>query len=220
MAITTSSSIRVKPRGFAECDIAVGIFLRGMGYSIGERGTTAMPKNTKNICQMLNYGEGTQEWLVPDSQARSLGVNGIQAVGWGIPGEGYSFAWTKPRWALLYATISGVGEVFLKGEWQRCELGRIYLTAVGQSCAYRKLAGVPWQVAWVMSPSFTLIGVEQPRLVSADPNPLLRVIQGLYDEDAGRAEASVLQNYVELIVAHTRRIAQESVRSLEQLRPV
>lgn len=186
-----------------------------------------MLRNVKDIRQTVSRGEDLQEWFVQNgreltshlqlasAQEPALASYGLRSVGWVIPGEGYAFVWVKPEWSLLYATVSGAGEVLIEGAWQRCEQGSAYLAPAGQVFGYRKLLGEDWQAVWVTLSDSTVLGVEPSRLVLADPTYLLYAVQGLYAEDSGRAEPSIIESYASLIAAHTRRIAQGSAQLSE-----
>lgn len=130
------------------------------------------------------------------------------------------FVWVRPEWSLLYATVSGVGEVLIDGVWQHCEAGSAYLAPEGQVFGYRKIPRADWQAVWVTLSDSTLRVGEPPRLVRADPSYLLHAVQGLFAEDSGRREPSLVESYASLIAAHTQRIAQGSAQLSVQLRHV
>lgn len=157
-------------------------------------------------------GAKTREWMVTPSLSPTLTDHGIFLCGWSEARQGFTFV--RPRFPLCQALVcvSGVGEVWIDGEWQECGPGKAYLTPSHVFHAYRALVDQdvgdsPWVVYWVTYHA-PLIEGKRPMLVRADPDPLSAAIRHLYTEVHGVADRDTLARWTHLVHTCAERIAR------------
>jgi AraC-like DNA-binding protein len=158
-------------------------------------------------------GTDTPEKIISSRISPLMGTFRIGLAGVSDAGGGFEMARLSPHFGHVLACFSGSGDVWLDGRWQECVAGQAYLTPPDVPHAYRTRPGQRWGFAWVYCdkrrPGDTpLLDCEQPVLVHADGEYLRSVIIGLYRESIGLAQPAVLDWWVELLHAYTRRLGQ------------
>lgn len=154
-----------------------------------------------------SIGAQTREWMVTTQNCPSLREHGFTLAGWSRAREGFCFIRPDPPFSQVLACFAGYGEVLVEGRWQRCEAGQAYVTPPHVRHAYRAIPGEVWRIAWVHDYAGT-VRAAAPRVVSADTEAYYYVIHGLYRESVAVAERDVLESWLFLLDAHTRRIAR------------
>lgn len=148
----------------------------------------ALPKNMREI-----------HAIGPHTRERMIGMHGVPALAeFGIKLTGVSeahagFAWTRlrPEDSQLLAAVSGEGEVFVEGRWERMGPGFAYWTPAGAPHAYRAMRGRAWTVCWVIYagrlPGLAGPLPEIPAMLPAPASLLWHAVAGACDagEEAG-----------------------------------
>jgi AraC-like DNA-binding protein len=174
----------------------------------------------KKLRETHIVGNDTPEKIIYPQISPLMDTFHIGLAGVSDAGRGLRMVRLSPSFGHVLACFDGVGEVLINNTWHLCKSGTAYLSPPGQVCAYHSVKGSRWGFAWVWwHPSASeppLIAGNQPRLISADAAYLRAAILGLYRETMGKAQPAVIDNWVQLVYAYTRRIGESDLHSTGQ----
>ena len=153
-------------------------------------------------------GAQTREWLISAALCPALAPHGILLVGVTDAGPGFRFARPAPRWGQLLVCTGGNGQVWVGGEWMRCEAGTAYLTPPGVFHAYQADPDTRWELCWVQSSEDWLRRADVPALMPADAGPLAAALTGLRREATDAADPALLPPWAFLVAAYARRMVR------------
>lgn len=156
-------------------------------------------------------GRATQEWIT-QPECPAFASHEIRDVGMTWAAPGYSFCRLDPQIALVIATVSGVGEVWVKGRWKECQAGDIYITPADAPHAYRTIKGKKWHICWVVyeeRQKRTAVHSSHAQLYRHSSASLLHAVLGLYNEVHSFNEGSAVHYWVELVDLSARRLIRE-----------
>lgn len=156
-------------------------------------------------------GRATQEWI-DQPKCPAFSSHGIRDVGltWAAPG--YSFCRLAPRIAMVIATVSGVGQVWVKGRWKECQAGDVYFTPADAPHAYQAIKGKKWHICWVIyqeGRKRTAVPSNHAQLRRHSSDGLLHAVMGLYNEVHSFNEGAAVHYWVELVDLSARRLIHE-----------
>lgn len=172
-----------------------------------------MSKTHENLREIHNIGVRTREMILTPQNCPPLPRLGIPLAGISEAGPGFHFVRREPSIAQVLVTLSGEGEVWVDGAWQRCQAGQAYLTPVGVFHAYRAIhSHTAWTVGWVtyQRPSDVVPG-NIPLLRDVEPELLATTLRGLYHEATQEGDLALLDEWSNLVHAYARRLARPSV---------
>lgn len=163
------------------------------------------------IRETHSIGSRTREWIVTSELSPTLVDHGIFLCGWSEARHGFSFARPHFPMSQILACVSGIGEVWVDGEWQECGPGKCYLTPSHVFHAYRvrkshRPADPPWLVYWVTYHTSMVEG-KRPLLIQADPQRLSDAIRHLHAEALSFADTGTLARWTHLVHTCAERIA-------------
>jgi len=180
-----------------------------------------MSQNQLYLRETQQIGEETEEWLVTPTQAPTLGRYGITLVGWSQARVGFRFVRLSPHYAHVLLTVAGQGQVRVGSSWHEVQSGDLYLSPARALSAYHASEGNPWTLVWAHVQDGTFAFPDTVSVVKkSDPFPLLRTVQGLYDEANGLAEPEPLADWSRLVFSAVRRSIEETHPSAQRLRPL
>ena len=159
-------------------------------------------------------GTQTREWLISAALCPALVPHGILLAGLTEAGPGFHFVRPAPRWSQLLVCTSGLGWVWLDGQWARCEAGMAYLTPAGVLHGYQADPAVRWELCWVQSSDDWLRLSDEPSLLTVEAGPLASALVGLRRETMVAADSALLPPWVFLAASYARRIVRPETGDL------
>lgn len=155
-------------------------------------------------------GRRTSERIVDSHHSPAFLRNRIQYVGLTETTGDFDFVKLRPRFSQVVACRSGEGLVWIEGQWARCSAGMAFITPPDIPHAYHAIENVPWSLCWVIytesDPRHRAIMAECTSMVQANPEPLATVVESLWRESIGEAEAATMDCWSELIHLYAQRI--------------
>lgn len=149
--------------------------------------------------------EDSRSWLAGTPVVEALGALGLAHAGVLTTSHPYRIVRTKLSGAYFMATLSGCGQVFVNGRWQRCGQGQAVLLMPGVLNAFYAEKGNPWSHCWVRvaEGAEVLRGPADRMQVMTRWNalPLSHAVLGLREAALGRASPPVLHRWCELVLA-------------------
>lgn len=119
---------------------------------------------------------------------------------------------TKQTTTYFLACIGGKGRVLIDGRWRICSEGYGCLLPAHTLNAFETLPKGGWEFCWVCYQRPTeqrpIAGVTTPVMAKYDPLPLRSAILGLMYECNGPAQATLIQEWTDLVHAYVLRFAQ------------
>jgi len=163
-----------------------------------------------NLRETHFSGDGTVGWFVNTDAFRGLESSGGIIVGVVTEADSrFCYIRESPDFGQFVATLSGSGEGWVDGKWQRFEPGTAYVAPPGPPHGYRTAPRHRWQLAWARFPArlFQTLatGVRVPRLCAIDAQCLRTSIEGLHRESIQHADFGVMQQWLGLIRTYCRR---------------
>lgn len=121
---------------------------------------------------------------------------------------------TKQTTTYFLACIGGQGRVLIDGEWRICKEGYACLLPAHTLNAFEAMPKFSWEFCWVCYHRPTaqrpIADVTTPVMARFDPLPLRSAILGLMHECNGPAQATLIQEWTNLVHAYVLRFAQPS----------
>ncbi|MDD5350014.1 MAG: AraC family transcriptional regulator [Chthoniobacteraceae bacterium] len=170
----------------------------------------------QNMCEIHSIGSQTRERMIGLRGSPALAEFGIHLAGISEARAGFSWARLHPEDTQLLAAVSGEGEVFVHGKWERMGPGFAYWTPPGAPHAYRAVRGRKWTVCWVIyagrlpASAGTLPG--SPEVIPAASSLLWHAVGGACD-----AETQDTELWVRLVHHTVLRILQAARRGGSRL---
>jgi len=157
----------------------------------------------KDLREIHNLGSATREWLVSRRRVAAFGGTHTRIAGFTEARARYAFVRHDPRFSMILVTERGEGVVWIDGAWQPCRAGQAYITAPRTPHAYHIRPGSHWRVHWLIyEETARLPALEpgrKPRLATVDGAGLQHAVEGLCDENAGRADPGALELWAALV---------------------
>lgn len=121
---------------------------------------------------------------------------------------------TRQTTTYFLACISGQGRVLIDGAWRVCNEGTACLLPAHTLNAFEAMPKSPWEFCWVCYRRPTeqqpIANATTPVIARYDPLPLRSAILGLMYECNGPAQATLIQEWTDLVHAYVLRFAQPS----------
>lgn len=128
---------------------------------------------------------------------------------------------TRQTTAYFLACIGGRGRVLIDGRWRVCREGFACLLPAHTLNAFEAMPGQSWEFCWVCYQQpprqRPIANLTSPVLAEYHPLPLRSAILGLMYECNGPAQASLIQEWTDLVHAYVLRFAQPTDQT-DQLR--
>jgi len=156
----------------------------------------------KSMCEIHSIGSRTRERIIGSWRVPLLTEFGIALTGVSEAEEGFYFSRLHPKNVQILATVSGQGEVFVRGKWEKMGPGCAYLTPPEALNAYRATAACPWTVCWVIYNPANLreagyLAPSTPAVIPFHTPPLWHAIEGACAAEA--AQSNLLEFWIRLI---------------------
>jgi len=140
------------------------------------------------MCEIHAIGSRTRERMIGLHGVPALAEFGILLAGVSEARAGFSWRRLHPGETQLLATVSGEGEVWLRGRWERIGPGFAYWTPPGVLHAYRAVPGQKWTVCWVIyagrMPASVGVLPDEPAVIPALSSQLCHAVEGACDAGA------------------------------------
>jgi AraC-like DNA-binding protein len=155
-----------------------------------------------------------RQWLSEAPVVAALEALGIAHTGLiSAPAPYRILRSTLPN-AYFIATVSGVGRVFLEGEWRECPPGHAVLLMPGVLNAFESLPGVPWQHCWVRMRAHSKVSlgpIDRMQIVSPwNPAPLRHAILGLREAALNHSAPALLEKWADLVLQSVVAFSQKT----------
>lgn len=121
---------------------------------------------------------------------------------------------TKQTTTYFLACFGGKGRVLIDGRWRICRAGYACLLPAHTLNAFEAIAGSRWEFCWVCyqwpAEQRPIADTTSPVMARFEPLPLRSAILGLTYECGGPSQASLIQEWTDLIHAYVVRFAKPS----------
>lgn len=147
-------------------------------------------------------GTETREWGISAQICPALRAFHIRGVGLGSPGRGYRIVRHRPPFSHINVCIEGEGRTLVDGRWRPFLAGTagLFPRMVPHGGHWDDS---PWRMCWVLYDEppgkKPLLPGPDIRFVATDPRPFERALLGLHEELHGRADARLIELWVELL---------------------
>lgn len=169
----------------------------------------------KELRETHSLGPKTREWMVSSRQVPGFGATHTRIAGFSEARAGYEFVRFSPAFSVILITERGEGRALVDGAWQRFPAGYAYVTAPRALNAYHIAPGSRWRLHWVIyEESARLPTVEpgrKPRLIPVDGTGFRLAVEGLCDENAGKADPGVMKYWAALVDRMVWRILESEM---------
>jgi len=157
----------------------------------------------KSMREIHRQGSNTREWIVSGHREAGLGRRHARYAGYTEAGPDYGFVRHDPAFTLLLVGESGEGVVSLGQGWATCPPGYAYIASPHHPHAYHIRSGSNWRLHWLVYwDEGAVPGIragDEPRLLPVEATGLRHAIEGLYSENAGKADPSLLGLWTALV---------------------
>ena len=178
---------------------------------------------TENLRDTHQLGPKTREWLVTCKRIPAFGATHTRIAGYTEARAGFTFVRQDPAFSMILVSERGEGLVRIGEAWRPCPAGYAYVTAPRTPHSYHIRPGSPWRLHWVIYDETanlpTLPTGAAPRLIACEAGGLRHAVEGLCQENSGRADPGALGLWAALVDRMALRIldSEQSEPRLERL---